>query len=69
MRKSNEIIVSLGCLLTVGVVPAVEWEDLSVNAINRLPPRTYAMPLASEAAALTDALGCLWGQTPLTGNC
>lgn len=56
MRKSNEIVVSLGCLLTVGVLPAVEWEDLSVNSVNRLPPRTYAMPLASEAAALTDAL-------------
>ena len=35
---------------------AAEWEDLSVNSINRLPPRTYAMPLESEQAALTDAL-------------
>ena len=35
---------------------AAEWEDPSVNSINRLPPRTYAMPLADEAAALTDAL-------------
>ena len=33
-----------------------EWEDLSVNSINREPPRTYSMPLASEADALTDAL-------------
>ena len=23
-----------------------EWEDTSVNSINRLPPRAYAMPLA-----------------------
>ena len=36
---------------------AVEpWENPAVNAINRLPARTYSMPLASEAAALTDAL-------------
>ena len=33
-----------------------EWEDLAVNSINRLPARTYSMPLASEEAALTDAL-------------
>ena len=33
-----------------------EWEDPSVNSINRLPPHTYAMPLLNEAAALTDAL-------------
>ena len=39
-----------------GVLSAAEWEDLSVNSLNRLPPRTYSMPLADEAAALTDAL-------------
>ena len=33
-----------------------DWENLEVNSINRLPARTYAMPLADEAAALTDAL-------------
>ena len=37
-------------------MPARDWENLAVNSINRLPPRTYAMPLADEAAALTDAL-------------
>ena len=42
--------------LVLGVASAAEWEDLSVNSINRLPPRTYAMPLADESAALTDAL-------------
>ena len=35
---------------------AVEWEDPSVNSIGRLPPHTYAIPLANESAALTDAL-------------
>ena len=33
-----------------------EWENTAVNSINRLPARTYAMPLAAEADALTDAL-------------
>lgn len=32
------------------------WEDPAVNSRNRLPPRTYAMPLADETSALTDAL-------------
>ena len=33
-----------------------DWENPAVNSHNRLPPRTYSMPLASEADALTDAL-------------
>ena len=33
-----------------------DWENLSVNSINREPARTYSMPLADEAAAFTDAL-------------
>ena len=33
-----------------------DWENPEVNSINRLPARTYAMPLADEAAALSDAL-------------
>ncbi len=33
-----------------------DWENLEVNSINRLPARTYAMPLANEDAAFTDAL-------------
>ena len=35
---------------------APDWENPEVNSGNRLPPRTYSMPLASEQAALTDAL-------------
>ena len=35
---------------------APEWEDPAVNSINRLPARTYTVPLADESAALTDAL-------------
>ena len=33
-----------------------EWEDPSVNQVNRLPARTYSMLLASENDALSDAL-------------
>ena len=33
-----------------------DWENLAVNSRNREPARTYSMPLASEAAAFTDAL-------------
>ena len=49
----------LTSVLAVGAALAAEtndWENLQVNSINRLPPRTYAMPLAREADALTDAL-------------
>ena len=35
---------------------AHDWENLAVNSRNRLPPRTYSMPLADERDALTDAL-------------
>jgi len=38
------------------VLFAAEWEDPAVNSIDRLPARTYSMPLASEADAFTDAL-------------
>ncbi len=33
-----------------------DWENPAVNSINRLPARTYSMPLADEKAAFTDAL-------------
>ena len=33
-----------------------EWEDMAVSSINRLPARTYSMPLAGEQAALTDEI-------------
>ena len=43
-------------LCAAAVRADVEWEDPQVNSINREPARTYTMPLASENAALTDAL-------------
>jgi len=33
-----------------------DWENIEVNSRNRMPAATYAMPLADEKAALTDAL-------------
>ena len=33
-----------------------EWENPFANSINRLPARTYSMPLADEKAAFTDEL-------------
>ena len=33
-----------------------DWENPEVNSINRLSARTYAMPLADEQAAFSDAL-------------
>ena len=35
---------------------ALEWENLAVNSENRLPPRTYSMPLGAEEDAFGDAL-------------
>ena len=59
----KRIVASLATVaLTVGAAVAEdasakpEWENLAVNSVNRLPARTYAMPLANEQAALTDAL-------------
>ena len=33
-----------------------DWENTSINSINRLPARTYSVPLASEKDSFTDAL-------------
>ena len=48
--------LTAGTLLFAADVVRDDWENPAVNSINRLPPRTYSMPLAAEAAALTDAL-------------
>lgn len=40
---------------------ALEWENLAVNSENRLPPRTYSMPLAA-------ALPCWDRRCPLLGS-
>ena len=52
-RTSIVVVFSVILATTAG---AAEWEDLATNSINRLPARTYSMPLACEADALTDEL-------------
>ena len=50
MALTSAIVVAAALAVTN------DWENPHVNSIGRLPPRTYSMPLASEASALTDAL-------------
>ena len=61
-RKNVPEALTLG-ILTIASVAAVlpvrgvePWQNPAVNSINRLPARTYAMPLADESAAWPDAL-------------
>ena len=65
MKISLFLAVSIGLTLelsaapkpTGGRAPIVrDWENIDVNSFNRVPAATYAMPLANEKAALTDAL-------------
>ena len=52
----RSFVLAVVGVVTVGELLAVEWEDPSVNSINRLPPRTYTMPLANEQAAFTEVI-------------
>ena len=61
MRMMKKSIMFAGTVAAVAVSVAFaeqpnDWENLEVNSINREPARTYAMPLASEEAAFTDAI-------------
>ena len=51
-------LVAMAAMSAFGVFAADknDWENPEVNSINRLPARTYAMPLADETSALSDAL-------------
>ena len=51
-------ILLIAAIMSSGVP---EWENPQVNSVNREPPRTYSMPLASERDALS---GELEPQTP-----
>ena len=53
--KVNFVLCSVAAASLCGAQPN-DWENLSVNSINREPARTYTMPLASVDAALSDAL-------------
>ncbi len=53
----KRIVVAIG-LAACGAFAAEtnDWENFEINSINRLPARTYAMPLADEQAAFSDAI-------------
>ena len=55
MKKSLALIA--GVVLSASAFSVTnDWENPQVNSINRLPARTYSMPLANEQAALTADL-------------
>ena len=64
--KSEKVRIVVACALLAhiafmpvafaGVSAAPEWENPEVNSINRLPARSYSMPLADEQAAFSDEL-------------
>ena len=45
--------VTDGSVICVGGDSILDWENPEVNSINRLPARTYTVPLADERAALS----------------
>ena len=52
----NTTLMMAALVAAANCATAAEWEDLAVNSVNRLPARTYTMPLESERDAFTDAL-------------
>lgn len=50
------MMVMMAGMAASAFAEAHDWELTSVNSRNRMPPRTYSMPLANEQAAFTDAL-------------
>jgi len=50
------IVVCSAFAASLCVAEVNDWENLSVNSINREAARTYSMPLADESAAFTDAI-------------
>ncbi len=58
-KKTRNIGIAFGVSIALSISAAAitnDWENLAVNSANRLRPRTYSMPLASEADAFIDAL-------------
>ena len=58
MNTTMRMTLAAGLLCGLSAIAAEtpDWENLAVNSINRMPARTYSMPLASEQAAFTDAI-------------
>ena len=55
LRKATLTVVA-AMVSTVSVAATHDWENPAVNSRSRMPAATYAMPLADEKAALSDAL-------------
>ena len=56
IMKEKLMVLSILAFAYCSDAAVPEWEDPAVNSINRLPARTYTVPLADESAALTDEL-------------
>ena len=56
MRMAPGLVAAVWSATVVAAEANHDWENLAVNSVNRLPARTYSMPLAAEADALSDAL-------------
>ncbi len=58
MKKPIRLVVAAVIAAFGGAFAEVtnDWENLQVNSVNRLPARTYSMPLAEESAAFGDAI-------------
>lgn len=57
MKKAIALVLLAGTFAFAHArAPYPELEDPTVNSINRLPARTYSLPLESVSAALTDAI-------------
>lgn len=54
---SKSVLMAIAAMVATVLGKEInDWENVSVNAINRLAGRTYSVPLAAESDALTDAL-------------
>ena len=58
MKTRNMLLVAAMTAATAycGKAAVPVWENPAINSINRLPARTYTVPLADESAAFTDEL-------------
>ena len=56
MHRKTKIVLAAAVMVAIAAHAANDWENTSVNSINREPPRAYSMPLADEKDALTDDL-------------
>lgn len=56
MQSRQLLGLIMSCGIALPLAAAVEWEDVAVNEVNRLPARAYTASLVTEDEALTDAL-------------